>query len=141
VSSPDAAAVRAGLLLWHDFLDESHAVSQSIEGRGRNRAGDYWHAIMHRREPDYGNAKYWFRRVGRHPVFESLAARGERLIAESGPVGGRLFGRIAPGGHWDPIAFVDACESADSESEILLRRFQADEMLLLLWQTCQDARG
>jgi hypothetical protein len=146
VTSPaDATAIRAGLLLWHDFLDESHSVSQSIEGAGRRQAGDYWHAIMHRREPDYGNAKYWFRRVGRHPVFESLAARGERLVSDVEPLGGQLLARLAPGGTWDPFAFVDACrEAAGTRQEpldLLLRRFQADEMLLLLWQTCQDARG
>lgn len=46
-----ATALRAGLLLWHDYLDESHALAQSIEGEGANQLGDYWHAILHRREP------------------------------------------------------------------------------------------
>jgi arylamine N-acetyltransferase len=63
---PDRIAVAAGLWQMNGFLDRSHELSQSIEGKGRNRAGDYWHAIMHRREPDYSNAKYWFRRVGQH---------------------------------------------------------------------------
>lgn len=142
-SRADAAAVRAGLLLWHDFPDESHAISQSIEGEGRNRAGDYWHAIMHRREPDYGNAKYWFRRVGRQAVFEALAARAPRLIADAGEVGHRLLRRVTPNGTWDPLAFVDACAEAectgDEETGILLRRIQSDEMLLLLRQTVRDA--
>jgi hypothetical protein len=144
-SHADAMAVSAGLLLWHDFLDESHAVSQSLEGQGRHRAADYWHAIMHRREPDYGNAKYWFRRVNQHPAFDPLAARAERLAAAAGPAGARLLARVAPGGNWDPLRFVDVCEevarSPDPDVDFLLRRFQADEMLLLLWQTCQDARG
>jgi hypothetical protein len=144
-SRSDAAAVKAGLLLWHDFLDASHEVSQSIEGQGRHRAGDYWHAIMHRREADYGNAKYWFHRVGRHPVFESLATRAERFAAEADTAGSRLLSRITSGGSWNPDAFVDACaESARGGSpgtDLLLRGLQADEMLLLLWQTCRDARG
>src|SRR5262245_3188989 len=46
----------SALWLWHDFLDESHQISQDID----TVSGSYWHAIMHRREPDYGNAKYWF---------------------------------------------------------------------------------
>ena len=43
-----AAACRAALWLYHDFLDESHTISQGVE----TAEGSYWHALMHRREPD-----------------------------------------------------------------------------------------
>src|SRR5262245_24905061 len=43
----------AGLWLLYDFLDESHAISQEID----SSSGSYWHGIMHRREPDFTNAK------------------------------------------------------------------------------------
>lgn len=79
----------AGLWLWHDFLDESHSLSQEIS----TREGSWWHGVMHRREPDYGNSKYWFRRVGDHPAFAILS---EQLGLPS----------------WDPFAFVDRCERA-----------------------------
>lgn len=142
-SPAEVVAIRAGLLLWHDFLDESHKLSQSIEGDGAHNNGDYWHALMHRREPDYGNSKYWFRRVGNHPIFESLAGRAERLAGEPGSASDKIFRKIASGGKWNPLAFVDACaaseESDDAALAMFLRRIQADEMLLLLWQTCQDA--
>ena len=46
-----AAACRAALWLHHDFLDESHMISQGIE----TAEGSYWHALMHRREPDHSN--------------------------------------------------------------------------------------
>ncbi|MDF1745055.1 MAG: hypothetical protein P1V19_15260, partial [Gimesia sp.] len=60
ISSPaDATAMQAGLLCLHDYLDESHQFSQSVQNQGLHQAGDYWHHIMHRREPDYSNAKYW----------------------------------------------------------------------------------
>src|SRR5438552_13147625 len=42
-----AAACRAGLWLYHDFLNESHAISQEID----TTTGSYWHGLMHRREP------------------------------------------------------------------------------------------
>src|SRR5687768_16030718 len=44
-SREDAEALVAGLWLWHDYLDESHAVSQSLH----SPTGSFWHAIMHRR--------------------------------------------------------------------------------------------
>ena len=59
-----AACCLSALWLRNDFLDESHQISQSIE----TATGSYWHGIMHRREPDFSNAKYWFRRVGSHPI-------------------------------------------------------------------------
>jgi hypothetical protein len=52
----EAEAVVAGLLQINDYLDESHNHSQSIQGEGQDANGDYWHGIMHRREPDYGTA-------------------------------------------------------------------------------------
>jgi hypothetical protein len=59
----------AGLWLLAGELDRSHEISQGID----SPLGAYWHGIMHRREGDYGNAKYWFKRVGNHQVFNELA--------------------------------------------------------------------
>jgi hypothetical protein len=94
----------AGLWLRFDFLDESHRISQDID----TTTGSYWHGIMHRREPDYGNAKYWFRRVGKHPVFERL---GEAFNEKA------RF--VMNGSTWDPFRFVDLCERASQEPESL----------------------
>ena len=55
--------IQAGLLLYIDDLDGSHERSQSIE----SDEGSYWHGIMHRREGDFWNSKYWFRRAGSLP--------------------------------------------------------------------------
>src|SRR5262245_49234616 len=51
VDADMAAACLAGLWLYHDFLDESHTISQSLE----TTSGSYWHGLMHRREPDFAN--------------------------------------------------------------------------------------
>ena len=106
-----ASCVRSGLLLRADLLDESHTLSQSIH----TSDGSYWHGIMHRREPDYSNSGYWFRKVGRHPVFEDLTASAVSVASQS------TVSEIAGGGAWDPFAFIDLCESCHQRGRSELR--------------------
>lgn len=86
------AKLQAGLWLLAGDLDASHELSQRID----DPDGSFWHGIMHRREGDFGNAKYWFRRVGVHPVLRELA--------------GTAYG--------DPCEFVDAVQRAVPRSTI-----------------------
>ena len=67
----EATAMLAGLLLWHDCLDESHQLSQGL----KNPTGSFWHAIMHRREGDFSNAKYWYARCREHPALAEIPAQ------------------------------------------------------------------
>lgn len=126
-----ASACLAGLWLYHDFLDESHALSQEIP----TASGSFWHGIMHRREPDYGNAKYWFRRVGKHPVDGPLSAAAREITAEAGnPEGLGGVQGIAGQAAWDALAFVDACQRACREHgalEAVCRQIQLREWQLL----------
>ncbi len=114
VENDFANACLAALWLWHDFLDEAHAISQDID----TVEGSWWHAIMHRREGDFWNSKYWFRRVGQHPAFAMLS---DRLVA----IG-------LPG--WEPLAYVDRCERAIREGghmEQMCREVQREEWRVL----------
>lgn len=105
-------ACRAGLWLLHDFLDESHAISQELE----TPEGSFWHAILHRREPDPSNSKYWWRLVGKHAVLDRLRDQAPSLGFK----------------YTTPEAFVDECErvrGTGTEAEMIARRVQ-----LLEWQ-------
>jgi hypothetical protein len=101
-----AACCRAGLWLLHNYLDESHRISQEIH----TPTGSYWHGIMHRREPDFSNAKYWFRKVGDHPIFASLTAGARQIAAAQLENPAATF--LAEQDNWNAAAFVDLCEAA-----------------------------
>jgi hypothetical protein len=128
LSADRKGAIRSLLLLWHDHLEASHEIAQSID----NADGAFVHGIMHRREPDFGNAAYWFRRVGKHPAFARLASTVESVLglasAES------LASKLVPGGEWDPFAFINACEAAGDTGgqRRLLRQIQQIEFETLL---------
>ena len=119
--------LQAGALWLHGFLDESHAISQRIE----SREGSYWHAMMHRSEGDYSNSKYWYRRVGPHPIFADLLARSCQLATNprsKGPI-------LLKSTDWDPIEFVDAMEVAakhGTDGTGLLQAIAREEYHLLM---------
>tara|TARA_R110002095_G_scaffold208266_3_gene193856 strand:- start:419 stop:1471 length:1053 start_codon:yes stop_codon:yes gene_type:complete len=143
-SPPDATALKAGLFCIHDYLEESHQFSQSVEHQGRHHAGDYWHHIMHRREPDYSNAKYWSRAVGYHPLHDILPAAVQPLfdLSQSQSVL-NWKNRFLQTNRWSLNAFVDCCEecetSQDPELNEWARKIQWMEMQLLLQKTSLDA--
>jgi hypothetical protein len=144
-SLPDAISVRAGLFLIHDLLDESHIEAQAADEAGRNSTAPYWHGIMHRREPDYDNARYWFRRVGDHPIFPLIGCEVGGLLSDPEFTARLRFpGVIDRRGHWDPMAFIELCEQCGTtwdERSQAAARLQEIEMRLLLEYSCRAALG
>ena len=118
-----AAACRAGLWLAFDFFEESHAISQDLD----TPEGSFWHGILHRREPDPANAKYWFHRVGRHPVLAELEREAATLGFVSADRNGFAFG------------FIEACTRTGNSTERveLLKWIQYREWQML-YDHCHD---
>lgn len=121
--APQAAF--AGLWLYFSCFEECHRVAQEVH----TPEGSFWHAILHRQEPDPGNAAYWFRRTGTHAVFPQLYTAAEEIV------GRYPEAEFRPGANWDPFAFVMFCERArqqpGSPSERAALEIQRAEWQLL----------
>ena len=91
------ALVRGGLFYALDAIDEAHTFFQEAKGD----LGSYWHGMMHRREGDFDNARYWFRRAGSLPIFAALhgAAAAHSAV-------------MARQSSWDPYLLTGQCEQA-----------------------------
>jgi hypothetical protein len=125
-SAAMADACRSGLLLRLNDLDAAHELSQQIH----SPTGSLWHAIMHRREGDFSNSKYWLRRVGQHEVFRELADSASAIDPASSS--------------WDAFAFVDFVENIErgaDDRRSLAEKIQHREWSLLFDYCWQKAVG
>lgn len=105
--------LEAGLWLYVDDLEHSHNVSQNLH----RPSGSFWHAIMHRREGDFSNSHYWYRKIGQHPVLRKV---------DSGGGGGGAGTAV---GGYEPHDFVDRVERAtqqhsDSPELVAMQRLE-----------------
>jgi len=119
------ALVRGGLLYAVDAIHEAHNLFQDSPGD----LGAYWHGMMHRREGDFDNARYWFRRAGALPFFGSL----HRAASEHSAL-------MARQSNWDPYVFTGECEQArfgETESRkqlAALQRVEFDSIFDYSWR-------
>ncbi|MCE9610828.1 MAG: hypothetical protein K8R23_11600 [Chthoniobacter sp.] len=91
------ALVRGGLLYAVDAIHEAHTIFQEA----KDDLGAYWHGMMHRREGDFENARYWYRRAGALPCFAALHRAAGEFSADMAR---------QPG--WDPYLLTGECERA-----------------------------
>lgn len=96
VASPLMLALaRAGLVYACDSLEESHMIVQGISGD----EAAYWHGMIHRREGDFENARYWFRRTGTLAVFAEIHRAASAVSSV-----------VAAQSNWDPYLYTGLCE-------------------------------
>jgi hypothetical protein len=100
----DAEAPMAGLWLYFSCFEEAH----DLASKSQARECELWHAILHRQEPDAGNAAYWFRKTGSHPVFHAVSHEAIKILKRIPEAEFRI-------GKWDPFAFVAFCERARAQ--------------------------
>ena len=108
VSRDDARAMMAGLWLWHDWLDLSHEISQQLHFS----TGSFWHAIMHRREGDFSNSKYWYARCENHPILPAISQQAGSILNPQ-PASKALL-RLNVSG-WNPNVFVDLVQKVHTD--------------------------
>ena len=122
--SPKAAL--AGLFLYFSCAEECHELVQNLN----SSEGDFWHAILHRQEPDQANAAYWFRQTRTHPVFPELAKAAAEIALKYPAAEFRS-------GPWDAKYFIEFCEQARSEPGTA-REAAALEIQRAEWQLLFD---
>ena len=119
------ALVRGALFYAVDALDAAHRIFQDEPGD----LGSYWHGMMHRREGDFDNARYWFRRAGRLSISDRLHEAAAAVSAT-----------MAKQESWDAYLLTGMCEQAkfgdtDAVPEcVRLQRVEFDEMLAHCWR-------
>lgn len=120
--------VRGGLLYALDDLDGAHKFFQDDS----SDLASYWHGMMHRREGDFDNARYWFRRAGSQPFFDNLHHHAAGFSAH-----------MARQLSWDPYLFTGACEQnrfgAEDEGNELVR-LQRTEFEIVFDYTWRQAK-
>jgi hypothetical protein len=122
----DAAAAMAGLWLYFSCFEEAH----ELAAESSTPDCELWHAILHRQEPDSGNAAYWFRKVGAHPVFSRISHAAVRILQ-------KIPGAEFRTRKWDPFAFIAFCDRARQQPGSPSEQ-AALEIQLVEWQILFD---
>jgi hypothetical protein len=124
-TAPDAAL--SALWIYFSCFEEGHRITQDLE----SPEGSFWHGILHRQEPDSDNASYWFRGVGRHPIFAPLHGAAAEIVRRNPEAEFHL------GAEWDPFAFILFAERAREQPGSACER-AALEIQRAEWQLLFD---
>ena len=116
VAGPMRKCLRAGLWVLADDLDRAHTICQAVE----TPHGAAWHAVVHRREGDFWNSKYWWHRA-EGVAFAGLWPAVERHVPQPPTELSGLF----RGGRYEPAAFAGLVERRGRDKQL------ADALVML----------
>ncbi len=95
------------LLLWHDYMELSHHIADE------ERTTDfiYIHAMIHRREGDIYNSRFWFRHLDMcHIVISNITKEVRTYLTEKDET--QLLDRFVKNDGWLPLEFLEEVSKA-----------------------------
>jgi len=116
-ASPKSLLIQSALYLCFDCFDEAHNIAQDHDGL----IGNWLHAILHRREPDAGNSKYWYARIKISPkISQGIGGEALKILRAHPSKELESFQKkLSKSGEWAPEAFVDLCDKIRQEDSAL----------------------
>lgn len=89
-------------LLWFDYLELAHQIADEE----KSTEFYYFHAMIHRRERDFFNARFWFRQTDRrHVVFAEIAREVRKYLTQKGDQ--QLLECLIRDEEWVPLEFLE----------------------------------
>ncbi len=154
-SESSARLVQAGLYQRIDDLEACHTICQEVSRDRPCAEADYLHGIVHRREPDFQNARGWFRKAGGLGMFSEIREQvvGYLLRVLQIPDFGKardvaleFLRHLEDRKTWDPLYFLELClhntQNGMPEETRLMEEIQEIEFRVLFdWTYRSATRG
>jgi hypothetical protein len=110
------SSLRVALHLLNDDIDRAHPIAQGDEG---NPTTDLCHAILHRREAQYWNARLWYKLINHPLISEVYGSTGQAIT---------FINQVEA-----MVAFMKGASLTDATGDIeTLKQKQAKELIALV---------
>lgn len=154
ISQMHGDLIRNALYHKNDDIDTAHQICQTIGETTDAPEVCYWHGLIHRREPDFNNARSWFQKTLNfaannllHQAVYNFLQRAIQMpdYGDTREVALQFWQHLKTQNTWDALYFLNVCESAienpNPDLQKLLEDIQAIEFDTLFHWTFQKALG
>lgn len=127
--------VRNALYQKNDDLNDAHQICQDIDPQKLSAETSYWHGIIHRREPDFKNARSWFSRTqhltANTDLYQAIYGLLQRAIqlpeyGDARETALQFLRHLQTHGTWDVLYFLDLCETCHNTPDASLQKLLVD---------------